>query len=503
MNEDQIQDPSTYLFTLVCIAQHEDNNGNWSKSLEYLNTAIEHTPTMLDLYKMKARVYKHAGDLQTATILLNKAREMDLQDRNINTKHVKYLFRNKQCEKAIEIASLFTKDETGDKSYVETVRHFYNMQVIWMELEEGNSRLSTNDLSWSLKRFQSVHDHYKQFIVDQFDFHNYCMRKSTLRAYLGMVELVDDMHSRPEYQIASRGMVKCYLKLAEEEELAKNGDEDAIERISKRTKKANHSKKIQSESKQDRDAMGRKKDFDEDGNVAVTDACERGYMVCAFEICEDLKKFDVLQNDYEGAQLRFDVSAKMNKTGPMLSSLLDCHRMKPQRWSTIANLCRLVAAKPSENAAVASLVKDQISKILNSYNVQNVDELVQKYVKDAMAATGSSVLQRRLDAAELLCSGEIPALNWKKMAVGALQTCMDTVGEIGRETASNVKAAVRAVELLSRLSSGDAATLKKSAANRFPCASAFGAEPPTIVLVNGVLSTDEVKNDAGEEKKEN
>ena len=110
----------------------------------------------------------------------------------------------------------------------------------------------------------------------------------------------------------------------------------------------------------------------------------------------------------------------------------------------------------------------QISKILNSYNVQNVDELVQKYVKDAMAATGSSVLQRRLDAAELLCSGEIPALNGKKMAVGALQTCMDTVGEIGRETASNVKAAVRAVELLSRLSSGDAATLKKSAAPLAP-----------------------------------
>jgi hypothetical protein len=136
---------------------------------------------------------------------MNKAREMDFQDRYINTKHVKYLFRSDEPEKAVEIAALFTKDESGDGSFVELVKNFYDMQVIWMELEEGASRLRTKEYTWGLKRFMSIHDHYKQFHLDQFDFHNYCMRKGTLRAYMGMVEMVDDLHSRPEYRTASRG----------------------------------------------------------------------------------------------------------------------------------------------------------------------------------------------------------------------------------------------------------------------------------------------------------
>ena len=507
-NEDQVQDPSTYLFTLVCTAQHEDCNGHWSRSLELLNEAIQHTPTMLDLYKMKARVYKHAGDISTATLLMNKAREMDLQDRYINNKHVKYLFRNDECEKAVDTAALFTKDESGDGSYVVLVKNFYDMQVIWMEIEEGRSRLRANQLTWSVKRFQSIHDHYKQFIVDQFDFHNYCMRKSTLRAYLGMVEMVDDCHSRPEYRTASHGLVESYLKLADEALLAKNGDLNASTIIACRIKAAEKSKKKQSENKQDKEPNGKKKDFDIDGSVAVVDACEKGYMAVAFEICEDLKKFDVLGNDYKGAQLRFDVSERMNKTGPMLSSLLDCHRMQPQRWSTIANLCRLSAATPSDNAAVASLVSEQLAKAVATYNVKNVEELVVQYVATAMAVTGSTLLQCRLDAAELLCRAKLPASSWGKMAVDALQHCVDdAAGASERDSAANVRAAERAVELLSTLSSGDTDGLKKAARVRFQLASAFGAVPPEIVLVNGTLSTEppvsEQKegNDAEDEEK--
>ena len=59
--------------------------------------------------------------------------------------------------------------------------------------------------------------------------------------------------------------------------------------------------------------MEKKKDFDHDGSLAAVTASEKGYLKCAFEYCEDLKKFDVLQNDYESALLRFDVSEKNGK----------------------------------------------------------------------------------------------------------------------------------------------------------------------------------------------
>ena len=73
------------LFALVFAAQHFDARGNLRRALALLDEAIEQTPTMLDLYKLNAKVFKHGGDFTTATLLLNRAREMDLQDRYIIT----------------------------------------------------------------------------------------------------------------------------------------------------------------------------------------------------------------------------------------------------------------------------------------------------------------------------------------------------------------------------------------------------------------------------------
>jgi hypothetical protein len=43
-------------------AQHFYFLKNFEKSLEYINKAIEHTPTVIDLYIVKAKIYKRAGD---------------------------------------------------------------------------------------------------------------------------------------------------------------------------------------------------------------------------------------------------------------------------------------------------------------------------------------------------------------------------------------------------------------------------------------------------------
>lgn len=37
------------------------------------------------------------------------------------------------------------------------------------------------------------------FTEDQFDFHSYCIRKMTLRAYLGLLRLEDRLHHHPFY----------------------------------------------------------------------------------------------------------------------------------------------------------------------------------------------------------------------------------------------------------------------------------------------------------------
>jgi N-alpha-acetyltransferase 15/16, NatA auxiliary subunit len=60
--EDEEQDPTVYLWLLYFLAHHNYFLRNIDEALEYLNKAIEHTPTVIELYTLKAKVYKRVGD---------------------------------------------------------------------------------------------------------------------------------------------------------------------------------------------------------------------------------------------------------------------------------------------------------------------------------------------------------------------------------------------------------------------------------------------------------
>ena len=51
----------------------------------------------------------------------------------------------------------------------------------------------------ALKRLTAVQKHFADFQEDQFDFHTYCARKSTLRAYMAMLRMQDTIFAHPSY----------------------------------------------------------------------------------------------------------------------------------------------------------------------------------------------------------------------------------------------------------------------------------------------------------------
>lgn len=52
--------------------------------------------------------------------------------------------------------------------------------------------------------------HFTEIIEDQFDFHTYCMRKMTLRAYVGLLRLEDVLRSHPFYYRAARIAIEVW-----------------------------------------------------------------------------------------------------------------------------------------------------------------------------------------------------------------------------------------------------------------------------------------------------
>ena len=101
--------PTTYLWTLYFLAQHQSHIGQHEKALELLAEALEHTPTLPDLLTLKARVLKRLGDPYGAAKSMDEARVLDLQDRFLNTKCGKYRLRAGMNDAAQEVLGLFTK----------------------------------------------------------------------------------------------------------------------------------------------------------------------------------------------------------------------------------------------------------------------------------------------------------------------------------------------------------------------------------------------------------
>ncbi|KAG0580041.1 hypothetical protein KC19_4G143400 [Ceratodon purpureus] len=201
-----IESPSTYLWTLYLFAQHFDQRRQYEKALLHIDQAIVHTPTVIDLYLVKGRILKHAGDPVAAAALADEARTMDLADRFLNSECVKRMLQADQVELAEKTAVLFTKD--GDQH-----NNLFDMQCMWYELASGDSHFRQGNMGKALKKYLSVEKHYNDMVEDQFDFHTYCLRKMTLRAYIRMLRFQDHLHSHRFFFRAATSAIRCYIKL--------------------------------------------------------------------------------------------------------------------------------------------------------------------------------------------------------------------------------------------------------------------------------------------------
>lgn len=187
--------------------------------MTYINQAIEHTPTVVDLYTLKAKIYKHAGDSKKASTFYDEARKLDLADRYLNALASRYMLRNDQVEEAEKTMGLFSKDSGNDHEL-----NVHDMQCMWYETESGFAQLRLNNLRLALKNFNYIERHFDQIYEDQFDFHLYAIRKFTLTSYFEMIAMEDRVYKNKFAVRAALGMLKTARKavgLNTQEELAK------------------------------------------------------------------------------------------------------------------------------------------------------------------------------------------------------------------------------------------------------------------------------------------
>ncbi|KAL5056904.1 hypothetical protein RYX36_028508 [Vicia faba] len=196
--------PSTFMWTLFLLAQHYDRRGQYEIALSKINEAIEHTPTVIDLYSAKM-------------VLAEKT------------------------------AVLFTKD--GDQH-----NNLHDMQCMWYELASAESHFRQGDLGLSLKKFLAVEKHYADITEDQFDFHSYCLRKMTLRTYVEMLQFQDRLHSHAYFRKAAAGSIRCYIKLHDSPPKSSDEEDSEMSKLLPAQKKKLRQKQRKAEARAKKEA---------------------------------------------------------------------------------------------------------------------------------------------------------------------------------------------------------------------------------------------------------
>ena len=189
---------ATLANALTLLAYHRDKTGDREAALACVDEAIA-----LDITSdsgaapREAAFLKRSGDYAGAVVEAQIARRGDLVDQYLNGACVKRLLQNGQHEEAERTAALFARD--GDQA-----SNLYDMQCAWFENEAGWCH-ARGQPRRALKYFAAVIQHYEDTEEDQFDFHSYCMRKSTLRSYVEMLRATDAVYDKPRFREAAAG----------------------------------------------------------------------------------------------------------------------------------------------------------------------------------------------------------------------------------------------------------------------------------------------------------
>ena len=146
-NDDTVCAPSTLLWSWYLRAIFHSQAAEYAEGLSLINKCIDHTPTGVDFYELKANILEAGGDIQQAADVVDAGRDLDHQDRYINNQATKTLLRAGREEDAKNRISLFATHE-GDPEL-----HLYDMQCTWFELELADSCRRKGQLGRSLRKY--------------------------------------------------------------------------------------------------------------------------------------------------------------------------------------------------------------------------------------------------------------------------------------------------------------------------------------------------------------
>ncbi|KAG7359972.1 NMDA receptor-regulated protein 1 [Nitzschia inconspicua] len=401
--------PSTLLWAWYLRAGLHEMVAEYPEGIALLDKCIEHTPTAVDVYELKARLLKSAGDIKTAVEVIDAGRDLDRQDRYINNQTTKYMLAAGMEEDALNRISMFTKHEGNPEV------NLYDMQCSWYELDLAACYAKKEDYGRALKKYSAVIKHFDDFHEDQFDFHAYCIRKVTLRAYTDVLKFEDNVWGEEYYFRAAKGTIQIYLHLHDNPSDSKKDTEPDYSKMSaaerKKAKAVARKKAAQAKKKED---AKKKNDDTPAENGQQTKKGEKLSPVEEDPEGDDLLKKDPIEEakNYSSILskhcpkrigtwvLQYDVAIRRKKPMMALQALIKMKMLDPSSPEFVIRLADFGSKLPSFqlDGAAKTVVTEETSLLFNG---KSVAEYITALAKEARTDPKTS-LPLRVAIAETL-----------------------------------------------------------------------------------------------------
>ncbi|KAL3784716.1 hypothetical protein HJC23_007725 [Cyclotella cryptica] len=415
-NDSTEHPPSTLLWAWYLRSILHEQAAEYANGITLINKCIEHTPTGVDFYELKARLLEAGGDIQQAADVVDAGRDLDHQDRYINNQTTKTLLRAGREEDAKKRIAMFAIHE-GDPE-----QNLYDMQCTWFELELADSCRRKGQLGRSLRKYMSVVKHYEDYHEDQFDFHAYCIRKVTLRTYCELLKFEDEIWGLPFYGHAAEEIVKIYLHILDTPIQSNDDDEpDYSKMTSAERKKAKNIARKKKKSQEKSDINGCKKSEDSSkptddnrkkGKRHPVNEDPNGLELIALDPTTEAKKFAAIlvrhaPKNISSWALQYDVSIRRGKMLMALQALCKIKHIDGNSHQLFARTVdfslKLASTATKGHPTSEMVISTEFSKLLNN---QSLEGYIQSAFKTVKAVPMSS-LPLRVEVAKAMVSAHI------------------------------------------------------------------------------------------------
>lgn len=79
---------------------------------------------------------------------------------------------------------------------------------MWFEIELGVAYLKKKQYGPAFRMFKFIEKHFQDMYEDQFDFHQYCLRKYQLMSYINTIRYENKVYENKFYFIPATWMIK-------------------------------------------------------------------------------------------------------------------------------------------------------------------------------------------------------------------------------------------------------------------------------------------------------